>query len=193
MHCRFERRLSNPTATFPPAHRTPGPAPEEVRPERKQSSGKHDDIRFRQYINRLQKQSRPIICRSAGSGVSRPGARAPKHSHKNPGSPPAERGSQATVPFGKTCVHCAGGFLRDEGGIILQRMFPGETAPEGRRFRRGPSYSVRRRCPHFRRSVVSFPYSSERQSFGRDGFRSASAAPKNTTDEKRPAKIRRSV
>ena len=63
-------------------------------------------------------------------------------------------------------------------------MFPGETAPEGRRFRRGPSYSVRRRCPHFRRSVVSFPYSSERQSFGRDGFRSASAAHQKTRPTK---------
>ncbi len=156
-------------------------------------SGKHDDMRFRQYINRLQKQPRPIICRSAGSGVSRPGTRAPKRSRKNP-VPPAERGSQATVPFGETCVHRAGGFLRDEGGIILQRMFPGEAAP---RRKTVPSRSVlfgtptmsalpplRRIVSVFLRAAIVRP---RRLPFG------FGVPQKNTTDEKRPAKIRRSV
>lgn len=158
------------------------------------SSGKHDDMRFRQYINRLQKQPRPIICRSAGSGASRPGARTPKRSRKNQGSPPrngarkppSRSGKRAsTVPavssetkgasFSKGCSPARQPLLKEDSSVAVRLIRYADDV----RTSAAPSYRFRI-PPSGNRSAATASVRLRR-------------SPKNTTDEKRPAKIRRSV
>lgn len=101
-------------------------------------SGEHDDMRFRQYINRLRKQPHPIICRSAGAGVSRPGTRTPKHSHKNPGSP-AERGLAGHRPVRENVRPPCQRFPQGRKGLHSPKDVPRRDSP---RRKTVPSRSV---------------------------------------------------
>ena len=95
-------------------------------------------MRFRQYINRLRKQPHPIICRSAGAGVSRPGTRTPKHSHKNPGSP-AERGLAGHRPVRENVRPPCQRFPQGRKGLHSPKDVPRRDSP---RRKTVPSRSV---------------------------------------------------